>query len=259
MKKYLLALCLIAISISIQAKPLSVVFEHNPPFQMINDSGFGYGPVYDFAQALVKQAGLSAQFTPKPWARIIEKDAQQPNTLILSISKTPQRSPQFIWLTSVYTGQQYIWKLRDEVDPEGKPVQVAIERDSHKMKSIYAYFQAENVLEVLNSTQALNALIKGRVQRFVGTTFAVSGKLASLGYSLNILEQLAVFNEGEFASQGLHLALTLGTEPEVLNALQQALIHPDTIKLQTELTHSFMQREQALLDAQMQKKLMVEH
>ena len=248
MKKYLLALCLIAISISIQAKPLSVVFEHNPPFQMINDSGFGYGPVYEFAQALVKQAGLSAQFTPKPWARIIEKDALQPNILILSISKTPQRSSHFIWLTSVYTGQQYVWKLRGGIDPEGKPVQVAIERDSHKMKSIYAYFQAENVLEVLNSTQALNALIKGRVQRFVGTTFAVSGKLASLGYSLDTLEQLEAFEEGGFASQGLYLALTLGTNVDSVYALKQALTHPDIIKARMALVDSFRQAEQTLLN-----------
>ena len=233
MKKYLLALCLVAISI--HAKPLSVVFEHNPPFQMINDSGFGYGPVYEFAQALVKQAGLSAQFTPKPWARIIEKDAQQPNILILSISKTPQRSSHFIWLTSVYTGQQYVWKLRGGIDPEGKPVQVAIERDSHKMKSIDDYFKPENVLKVLNSTQALNALIKGRVHRFVGTKFAVSGKLNSLGYSLDMLEQLEIFYEGEYASQGLYLALTPGTDPDTLHALQRALKQPEIMTLQMDL------------------------
>jgi polar amino acid transport system substrate-binding protein len=246
----ILLFAFVMFSFSLQANTLEVVFEHNPPFQMIDDDGKGNGPVYDFAIKLIKHTQLAADFNAKPWARIIGKDAKQPNKLILSISKTPQRIPYFIWLTSVYTGQQYIWKKRNVVDPKGKQVLVSMERHSHKEKSIKEYFHKNNVVEFLHSTQALNALLKGRVQRFVGTTFAVFGKLASLGYELNTLEQLSLFDERGFSSQGLYLTLTLGTDNEIQIALKKALKHPDIIKARNILFNSFQEKEKKLLMAQ---------
>jgi hypothetical protein len=246
----ILLLVLFMIILPSKATTVDVVFEHNPPFQMIDRYGKGYGPVYDFAIKLIKHAQIEAQFKAKPWARIMVKDAKLPNTLILSMSKIPQRIPNFIWLTSVYTGQSYIWKKRNAVDSKTKSIQVSIERNSHREKSIREYFHSDNVFEFLNSTQALNALLKGRVQRFVGTTLAVSGKLASLGYELNILEQLSVFDEAEFSSQGLYLTLTLGTDSEIEDALQQALKHPEIIKARNILFDSFTKEEQSLLKVQ---------
>ncbi|WP_157829043.1 transporter substrate-binding domain-containing protein [Colwellia sp. 75C3] len=233
-----------------KATTLEVVFEHNPPFQMIDENGNGYGPVYDFAIKLITHAQLAVRLNGKPWARIMVKDAKKPNTLILSISKIPQRIPNFIWLTSVYTGQPYIWRKRNAIDPKNKSIQVSMERNSHREKSIKEYFHSDNVFEFLNSTQALNALLKGRVQRFVATTFAVSGKLASLGYELNILEQLSLFDEAEFSSQGLYLTLTLGTDKEIQLALKQALKHPEIIEARNSLFDSFHKEEQALLRSQ---------
>jgi ABC-type amino acid transport substrate-binding protein len=231
-----------------KAQNLEVVFEHNPPFQMVDANGKGYGPVYDFAKLLVKHAHLSARFTAKPWARIMEKDSNLPNKLILSMSKTPQRKEHFVWLTSVYSGQQYLWKKKNSVDPTHSKLHASMERNSHKAKSINDYFKAENVFEFLNSTKALNALIKGRVHRFVGTTFAVSGKLASLGYDLDILEQLSVFDESGFASQGLYLTLTLSTDETINVALQKALKNTEVIKARNKLFNSFQLAEKALIN-----------
>jgi ABC-type amino acid transport substrate-binding protein len=237
-----------------KAKTLDVIFEHNPPFQMVDENGVGYGPVYDFAKLLVKHANLSARFTAKPWARIMEKDSKLPNTLILSMSKTPQRKEHFVWLTSVYIGQQYLWKNRNSVDPANNNLHASMERNSHKAKSINDYFKAENVFEFLNSTQALNALIKGRVHRFVGTTFAVSGKLASLGYDLDILERLSAFDESGFASQGLYLTLTLETDDTINMALQKALKNTEVIKARNKLFDSFKLAEKALINTKVNDK-----
>jgi len=238
------------VTFPLKANTLEVVFEHNPPFQMVDEYGNGYGPVYDFAIKVIKHAQLKARFNAKPWARIIAKDAKLPNKLILSISKVPQRIPNFIWLTSLYTGQPYIWKKRNVSDPKNRSVQVSMERNSHREKAIKSYFHHDNVFEFLNSTQALNALIKGRVQRFVGITFAVSGKLASLGYELNVLEQLSEFDEGEFSSEGLYLTLTLGTDNDIQLALKQALKHPEVIAARNNLLDRFKEAEQALLIVQ---------
>nr|WP_091981371.1 transporter substrate-binding domain-containing protein [Pseudoalteromonas denitrificans] len=232
----------------LKSETLIVVFEHNPPFQMIDDNGKGYGPVYDFAVKLLKFSQLKVKFSAEPWARIMQKESQLPNRLILSISKTPQRKERFIWLTSLYSGQQYIWKKRDAIDPTR--IFVGMERNSHKARSIKEYFKPQNVFEFLNSANALEALIKGRVQRFVGTTFAVSGKLNSLGYQINELERLSLFNESGYESQGLYLALTHGTESEIKFALNKALKTPEILAVQKDLVQNFQLAEIGLLNDQ---------
>ncbi|MEW6991238.1 substrate-binding periplasmic protein [Colwelliaceae bacterium 6441] len=246
----ILFLVLFSLSPTLQANALEVVFEHNPPFQMIDGGQNGYGPVFEFANKLIKYADIQAHFNGKPWARIIRKEAFLPNKLILSMSKTPQRTPKFIWLISVYEGQQYIWKKKNAIDPHNKKLTVSLERDSHKIKSINAYFKPENVFKFLNSAQALDALMQERVQRFVGTTFAVSGKLASLGYTLADVEQMSVFDEGHLASQGLYLALTLGTDSQIIEALESALQHPEIIKARNSLFNNFLEAEKKLLAIQ---------
>jgi len=85
-----------------------VVFEHNPPYQMVNKSGQGYGPVFEFAQKLVKVTEVEYTFEALPWARIIQKEAFKANRLILSISRTPSREHNFLWLKQIYRGEQYI-------------------------------------------------------------------------------------------------------------------------------------------------------
>lgn len=243
--------CLITCSALAELPRLSVVFEHNPPFQTIDANNQGHGPIIEFAELLIavakENADFKAEFHGKPWARIMEKDAYEPNILILSISKTPQRAPHFTWLTQVYTGQQYIWKVKGRDDPKGKPLQVAVERNAHKMVSIKHHFGEENVLKSLNSAQALHALLRGRVDRFVGTVFAVSGKLESLGHNMNELQRLAKFDDSGFASQGLSFALTLDSDEHIEAALRKALQHPKVEQARAKLQQQFEASERQLM------------
>lgn len=243
--------CLITCSALAEPPRLSVVFEHNPPFQTIDANNQGHGPIIEFAELLIavakENSDFKAEFHGKPWARIMEKDAYEPNILILSISKTPQRAPHFTWLTQVYTGQQYIWKVKGRDDPKGKPLQVAVERNAHKMVSIKHHFGEENVLKSLNSAQALHALLRGRVDRFVGTVFAVSGKLESLGHNMNELQRLAKFDDTGFASQGLSFALTLDSDEHIEAALRKALQHPKVEQARAKLQQQFEASERQLM------------
>lgn len=248
---FLIYCCLFACIAMAESPRLSVVFEHNPPFQTIDAENKGHGPIIDFAELLVASAKsnseFEAEFNGKPWARIMEVDAYQPNTLILSISKTPQRAPHFTWLTQVYTGQQYIWKVKGRDDPENQPLQVAVERNAHKMMSIKHHFGEDNVLKSLNSAQALHALLRGRVDRFVGTVFAVSGKLESLGHNMNELQRLAEFDDSGFASKGLSFALTLDSDEHIEAALRKALQSPQVEQARANLQQQFEASERQLM------------
>lgn len=231
----------------LNAEQLVVVFEHNPPFQMVKANGTGYGPVFDFAQKLHKYMDLDIQFEALPWARIIQKEALKPNRLILSISRTSHREQNFIWLKQVYRGEQYIWKKANTIDP--KRILVAMERNSHKAETLKRYYKPKNVYEFLDSQQALEALLKGHVQRYVGSVFGVHGKLAELGSDLDELQRVGAFKASNTRKLGLYLALSKTSSDLVHKQLIQALTHPDMIKALNSLIKDFETQELSLIQS----------
>jgi len=233
--------------LTIKAQELVVVFEHNPPYQMVKEDGVGYGPVFEFAQQLVKYTDLDIKFEALPWARIIQKEALKPNRLILSISRTPTREAQFIWLKQIYRGEQYIWKKVNTVDP--KNILVAMERNSHKADLLKRYYKPKYVYEFLDSQQALEALIKGHVQRYVGSVFGVHGKLTELGINIDKLERIGVFKESYSSKIGLYLALSNTSSELIHKQLILALTHPDMIKALDILIKDFETKEQYLVNS----------
>jgi len=234
------------LSLPLKAQELVVVFEHNPPYQMVKENGAGYGPVIKFAQQLVKYTDLDIKFEALPWARIMQKEAFKPNRLILSISRTPKREAHFIWLTQIYRGEQYIWKKANAVDP--KNILVSMERNSHKADLLKRYYKPKNVYEFLDSQQALEALIKGHVQRYVGSIFGVYGKLTELGINIDKLERVGIFKESYTSKIGLHLALSNTSSDLVHRQLIQALTHPEMIKAVGILMRDFETKEQNLVN-----------
>ncbi|PAJ72988.1 hypothetical protein CJF42_18190 [Pseudoalteromonas sp. NBT06-2] len=229
----------------LHAEQLVIVFEHNPPFQMIKINGEGDGPVVKFTEKRVEFTDFDVKFEALPWARIIQKEAFKPNRLILSISRTPQRESHFLWLKKIYRGEQYIWKKVDGIEP--KKILVAMERNSHKAEILKQYFKPNNVYEFLDSQQALEALIKGHVQRYVGSIFGVYGKLTELGLNIDELERIGVFKESYASQLGLYLALSKPSSDLVQENIKQALKHPDMIKALDVLIKDFETKEQSLI------------
>lgn len=105
-------------------------------------------------------------------------------------------------------------------------------------------------MESLNSTQALQSLLKGRVDRFVGTTFAVAGKLGSINESISQLERLSAFDEKGLESQGLYIAFSLNTEQTTVDAVNLALRKPNIQLARLLLINTFRDAEEALLEKQ---------
>jgi len=230
----------------VTAEQLVIVFEHNPPYQMVKENGKGYGPVIEFTQKLVTFMDLDVVYEALPWARIIQKEAFKPNRLILSISRTPMREDNFIWLTQIYRGEQYIWKKVGTVDP--KRILVAMERNSHKEEMLKQYFKPKNVFEFLDSQQALAALLKGHVQRYVGSTFGVYGKLSELEVSISELQRVGVFKESYGSKLGLYFALSKSSSVNVQEKLKQALKNPRIIKALDILINDFVTKERNLIN-----------
>ena len=215
----LIILLFFSFFIKAETDKIKVIFEHNPPFQVSDDKGGGTGPVIDFAKILLEQAGIDAEFILLPWARIIQKETFLPNNIILSISKTAKRKNSYLWLTKVYSSQQYIWQ-RTKM-PYNLTGLVGVERNSYKVPYLKDHFGNKNVVEFLDTDQAVVAMIKGNIDYYVGSTIALKKKLERRGIDFSgvMVKQKFDFENHD----GLHIALTLGTPQHIVNRLSAAL------------------------------------
>jgi polar amino acid transport system substrate-binding protein len=79
---------------------VQVVTELSPPYQtMINNQVAGTSTTK--VRKILSAANLTGIFNMYPWSRAFEKASKEPDTLIYSIAKTPNRLEKFHWLTPV--------------------------------------------------------------------------------------------------------------------------------------------------------------
>ena len=65
------------------------------------ENGENKGPSVEILQAILKEAQLEANVEFMPWIRAFSTARNNPNTLILSMIKTPERDLDFHWLIKV--------------------------------------------------------------------------------------------------------------------------------------------------------------
>ena len=86
----------------LQAKKpqLQVVTELSPPYQLLANNKVS-GTVTTAVRKIIQTANLDASFQLYPWARAYKIAEKEPNTLIYSLAKTPERIELFHWLAPV--------------------------------------------------------------------------------------------------------------------------------------------------------------
>ena len=100
---YRLVLLTVLPAMAVQAEPWRVVTEDLPPYQIVVDNKLVGGSNFLAVSALLKQANIHSKIELLPWARAYDLALSQPNILIFSLARTPEREQQFAWL----------WKLQD--------------------------------------------------------------------------------------------------------------------------------------------------
>ncbi|MEP2651317.1 MAG: transporter substrate-binding domain-containing protein [Paraglaciecola sp.] len=82
------------------AVDLNIVTELSPPHQLWQNNQVS-GSSTDKVKAFINKTGLTANYDIYPWARAYNKSIKEPDTLIYSIARTPERVDLFHWLIPV--------------------------------------------------------------------------------------------------------------------------------------------------------------
>lgn len=81
-----------------------------------SDAPGAVGPGADLAREVLKRAGFEHTITIYPWARAYFMAQTEPNVMIISMARTPEREQDFKWVGEVAPVQYRLFKLKSRQD-----------------------------------------------------------------------------------------------------------------------------------------------
>lgn len=112
-----LLVCLSTIAAANNA-PLRIVTEDFPPYNYQEDAQIK-GLSTEVVQAVFTHLGLKTpQFEFYPWARSYYIAQKQPNVLIFSIARIPERENLFHWVGTIAPYRTSLYKMREDTDTQ---------------------------------------------------------------------------------------------------------------------------------------------
>ncbi|WP_337880512.1 transporter substrate-binding domain-containing protein [Rheinheimera sp.] len=219
------ALLLGACGLWVQAADFIAVTESMPPMQQEQD-GVLSGENVDRVRAVLKQAGLSAEFRLYPWARAYNMAQRQSKVLIFALARTPAREAKFHWIGKLVEFRLGLVRLKQRGSPlnsleQLKHKTIAVQReDSAYQWLVQAGFaEGKQLMVAANSEQSWWLLANGKVDYVLENPLF----LPEIERRNQLPPGSLVFDWAiPELSASAYLAASLGTPPELVQRLQQA-------------------------------------
>lgn len=209
------------------AQPLQVVTEDFPPYQFERDGKLG-GMAVDVARELLKEAGLNAEIKLYPWARAYQLAQGEPNVLIFSIARTPQREALFKWIGTITPYRVYLWRLAERPElqvhnlDEAKRFMVGGVYQDVKPEHLKTQgFREGTNLELAPSDDInIRKLFARRIDLLPFDEINFIYKLSLLSHKPSEVTRVLLLDG---ISNDLYIAASLGTPDETVQRLRDAL------------------------------------
>ena len=213
------------------ARPINVVTELFFPYQQLDANNLLTGYSVDVANELAAITGDELQIELLPWAVAYQTASTNPDTMIFSIGRTPEREPLFAWVGSIATETLYFWGLaqsgivNSDTLSDFRQYRIAVvkEATTHQLlrangfSSLYIMGGGDS-----NADEAsrVNMLLKGRADIIIAAETAMLPALKKLKLPESFVQK--VHRAKELDSE-LSIAFHKDSQPQLVARFQQAL------------------------------------
>lgn len=209
---------------SLVAKPITVVTEYLPPFQIKKEDGSLGGYSTAVVNRLFELTDLRSRVYVLPWARAFLMAKKEPNVLIYSMIRTTERESQFQWVGNLQTQHFHLWGLKKKFEqPLASLEEAKAYRISTSKGYSSAYFLKENgfanVLLTARDTQNVGMLFKERVDIISGPALLLKYMVSELGYDPSQLQRL---HEVKALNKDMSIAFSKETDPKLVRRFKVA-------------------------------------
>ena len=217
------------LSHEVQSQSHSSVRIVTEPFHPYNFQFMGEarGMSTEVVQAMLAHAGIEADIEFFPWPRAYQYALQQPNTLIFSIARIPERESLFTWIGTVAPYKTSFYKLKSRTDLKINSLNDARLQSVGVSQAdvIYTYLKNSGFqnLEVARAdTIALNMLAYRRIDLIALAEEGLSGYLQDADIKANEIER--VFRIQDLSGE-LYVAIQPDSDKDLIDKLKVSLEH----------------------------------
>jgi polar amino acid transport system substrate-binding protein len=213
------ALCL---GFAATAAPLKIYTEENKPLNFSHGGSVG-GMATEVVRAIQERVGDSSPITLGEWATGYDEALKQPNAMIYSAVRTPQRDKQFKWVGPISELRTFFY---------GKPGGITLSslEDAKKVAKIGVpkKFYAEDWLLKAGFTNLVSSdtpadmieqFKKGEIQLFVSHNLAISNLLMDTKVPVQSVKPILAFMD----VKQHWMAFNLKTPDDIIQKWQKAL------------------------------------
>jgi len=221
---------LISYSSSLYAQKLQVVTESFPPFVVVNGSDIS-GIMTQKVKEILNHGKLTYSINSYPWARSFQIARHQPNTLIYSIIKSPERIPYFHWFCPIYQSSAvFAFKLSDnpiDISSIASLKQAIVGTTRHGINHEHLQkhgFDIKKNLDI-SATENINLkkFVNGRVDAVLQSTESINYRLTKLGFEDISITQGVAINKSK---PTIHcMALNKNSDQKLKQKIAQAFNH----------------------------------
>lgn len=191
------------------------------------ENGENKGPTVEILNGFLQEAQLKASVSFMPWARALATAKNNPNTLILSIIRTPEREDHFHWLIKVSQLARVFISLEskpenyvDNIDQAKKKlIAVVLGSAAHNELLSYGFSEQTNLYLVSNGAQIANLFANGRVDLVYDDPNNLLSNLNIKGKANTAISYKKITIENQRIS---YIALNKDTDASIVNKLQHA-------------------------------------
>ena len=192
------------------------------PLTAANKEGQAIGFVSDIVKEIKTRMGNQEAIMVMEWELIYRLALLNPNVVIFSIAKTPEREPLFNWVGPVVQNTAYLYKnsasnLAVPSIEYAKQVKKIATTSSWWMEQLLIDMGFENLVSFPTPVQCVKQLVERKVDLSVFTNLTVKEIATDAGYDMSQIEPVL-----HLATRDVYVAISKGTSEKFVNTFREA-------------------------------------
>jgi polar amino acid transport system substrate-binding protein len=229
MKKLVMMLMTGLMFCALYSQMLNIVTEEYPPYNY-TQNGKVTGVSTEVVEAVLEVSGLKGKIAVYPWKRAYVMAENDPNTLIYSMGRTPEREAKFKWVGVVAPYDVYLFSLNSRKDIHIKTLDDAkkyksgtTQNDAREQYLIKKGFKVgDHIDNSATNAQNLEKLLINRIDLWPIAELVAKQMVKDKGMDPD--KTLAKsFHITDLSSDGLYMAFSLSTSDEVVKKFKDGL------------------------------------
>lgn len=205
--------------------PLTILLEPVPPFSYPDAKGKPAGYAVELMEELLKRSGLSFQTEFNSWASIYHRALKQPQTLIISMARLPEREPHFHWIGPTMARRAYLYSLKSRPEIQAstleaaKAYKIAVVREDATERALltHGFGIGKQLDRSPDHAAMLRKLFVQRDELIAANSIVLTATMEKLGYDPKLLVTQAKLSEAS-----LYMGLSKGEGSQAINLKLQA-------------------------------------